>query len=204
MISCGRCDSCVSYLLETHENGWSGPLPSFLYLQGYLGHVSRWASRSRLRNFPQWFALFGQGTKAYGHFSSCSFLFPSLMARGHPSSSTWKSSSESTLFKPCWQWISRSSICPFNAMFETKSERWNGVLSTGHTEFDTFPRDEIFSVIHIRQKVCPHLVEITGSVKRFSHIGQCSAADAGVRNLVGSIFGEYFLIFPVWLWIHPK
>ena len=29
---------------------------------------------------------------------------------------------------------------------------------------------------------------MTGSVKRFSHIGQCSAGEAGVINFVGSIF----------------
>lgn len=73
----------------------------------------------------------------------------------------------------------RSSIWPITARFNTswlESHSWS---SRG--QFRPFL---ISSSIQVRQKVCPHLMEMTGSMKTFLQTGH-SKADGSSTNLVG-------------------
>ena len=146
----------------------------------------RCSSRPIRRNFPHWFELFGQGTKAKPHTSSCSLRRPKEILSWQPVVSISKYSSESDLVKPCLQWISKSSICPLTAKFDTKCSRCTIVPSRGHFVAE-FPVMEPPFRMQFLQKVCPHWVEITGSLKSSLQMGHLSDSEGWTTNFVGSI-----------------
>ena len=73
----------------------------------------------------------------------------------------------------------RSSIWPITARFNTSWPESHSWSSRG--QFRPFL---ISSSIQVRQNVCPHLMEMTGSMKTFLQTGH-SKADGSSTNLVG-------------------
>ena len=182
------------------EGGKKGNTPKSVKGHGTLVQLDKCLSSWCLLRMPHPSCPMGHVTLACGHWSSCSSLFPyftrSLQLLGSswnfcdapPSTSSSPASLPDPTANPWQQCIRRSSICSITALFMTswlESHSWS---SMGHLA----PPSIIFSM-HLRQKVCPHRTDITGSRNTVLHTGQVRAGGSST-NLVGL---SNFFVFPM-------
>ena len=160
------------YLLKKNNS------PNSPYGHGILLHMPRCLSSVCRLMTPHTDPPIEHSTFANPQLLSCASRSPSRITSRQPSSSNSKNSSF-THTTPWQQWINRSFICSFTARFTTSCPESQVWLSMGHLS-PLLMSDSIQLV----QKVCPHLMEMTGSRNTLLHTGQSRAVGSST-NFVG-------------------